>query len=257
MIAFIRFSRTFVLLCCLVVAACYGQAATIFVDSAATGLNNGSSWTDAYNDLQLALAASVSGDEIWVANGTYMPGPNGAPTSTFLLKNGVTLYGGFEGFGGAEETLVSQRDFFANHSILSGDLDTSGTVNADDAYNVLTAVNTDTTAILDGFTITGGNAIGPVQGNRGGAINAFSGGLSVYNCVFEGNEGIFGAGIRAARATNIINCQFRNNISSNRGGGIYLTGTGPTRVINCTFFRNAAPNNLGGGFFAQGSNMGT
>lgn len=254
MIHLARFSKTFLLIFIWVVAACSTQAATIFVDSSATGLGNGTSWTDAYPDLQPALQAAVSGDEIWVANGTYYPGPQGAPSSTFSLKSGVALYGGFEGFGGAEETMVSQRDWFANICIISGDLDSSGGVNTDDAYNVMTALNTDTTAIVDGFTIKGGNAVGPLNGNRGGAIQAFTGSVAVYNCLIEGNRGVFGAAIRASRNLILENVDFRNNICSNRGGAVYLTGTGPSRVINCTFYRNEAPNNLGGAFFAQGSN---
>ncbi len=254
MILLARFSRAFLLTLFMVVAACSTQAATIFVDSTATGLGDGTSWTDAYPDLQPALLAAVAGDEIWVANGTYYPGVQGNPAATFDLKNGVGLYGGFEGAGGAEETMLSQRDWFSNICILSGDLDSSGGVNTDDAYNIITALNTDTTALVDGFTIRGGNAVGPLNGNRGGGIQAFSGSVAVYNCIVEGCEGVFGAGIRASRVLILENVIFRNNISSNRGGAGYLTGTGPTRIVNCTFYRNEAPGNLGGALFAQGSN---
>ena len=85
-----------------------------YVDSSATGLNNGSSWTDAYTDLQSALGAVVSGDTIWVARGTYFPGPSGTRTATFSMVSGVPLFGGFSGVTGAQETQLNQRNFIAN-----------------------------------------------------------------------------------------------------------------------------------------------
>jgi|GEM_PF-1188806 len=253
MILLTRFREAVLAVLFIMVAACSTQAATIYVDSMAMGANNGSSWTDAFTDLQDALGASLSGDEIWVANGTYYPGDSGIVAATFSLKNGVTLYGGFEGAGGAEETTLSQRDFVTNLTILSGDLDTSGTVNTGDAYHVVTGVNTDTTAIVDGFTITGGNAIGPGVDNRGGGIQVFVGGLSARNCIVTGNVAVFGGGLRSGRTLNLFNVQFRNNICTNRGGAIYATGTGPTRVYNCTFCGNESPS-LAAGFWIQGTN---
>ena len=51
---------------------------TIYVDANAAGANNGSSWANAYNYLQDALAdATVSGDDIWVAKGMYKPDQGG------------------------------------------------------------------------------------------------------------------------------------------------------------------------------------
>jgi hypothetical protein len=44
-----------------------------FVKSNALGSNNGRSWTNAFKDLQSALAIATSGDTIWVAAGTYKP----------------------------------------------------------------------------------------------------------------------------------------------------------------------------------------
>lgn len=79
------------------------QAGIIYVDANAAGANTGSSWTDAYNDLQDALADANSGDLIWVAEGTYKPDQVGGKTpgdqyATFGLINGVGVYGGFAGY---------------------------------------------------------------------------------------------------------------------------------------------------------------
>lgn len=253
MILLTRFKEAVLAVSFLMVAACSIQAATIYVDSTAVGADNGSSWTDAFNDLQDALGASVSGDEIWVANGTYYPGDSGIAVSSFFVKNGVSIFGGFEGAGGAEETALSQRDFVANLSILTGDLDSSGAINPGDAYHVVTAINTDTTAIMDGFVITGGNANGAGADNRGGGVQAFVGGLTLNNSVVTGNGGVFGAGLRSGRTLNLFNVQFRNNVCTNRGGAIYATGTGPTQAYNCTFYANESPS-LAAGFWVQGTN---
>src|SRR4030042_1645391 len=68
----------------------------IYVDTSATGSNNGSNWVAAYQSLQDSLAAAAKGDEIWVARGTYKPNQGNQPdkgerAATFTLKNGVAI----------------------------------------------------------------------------------------------------------------------------------------------------------------------
>ena len=76
------------------------EAATIiFVDVNASGVNNGTSWGDAYTNLSTAISNATSGDEIWVADGVYTPG--GSANDSFLLKDGVSIYGGFAGGEGS------------------------------------------------------------------------------------------------------------------------------------------------------------
>ena len=101
-------------------AAVAGQhSSVIHVKADATGANNGSSWADAFTDLQLTLMSAVPGDEIWVASGTYAPaGRNGDRAATFQLVSGVGVYGGFS----ATETERHQRKPATYVTILSGDL---------------------------------------------------------------------------------------------------------------------------------------
>lgn len=98
----------------------FGQP-VVYVDDNVTGANDGSTWEDAYVDLQDALdhAATSGGrvSEIWVAAGTYRPtkltNPADPRSATFQPLNGVGLYGGFAGW----ETERDQRDPTANETV--------------------------------------------------------------------------------------------------------------------------------------------
>ena len=176
-------------LCCATLLAVSNTllAGTIHVDEAPSGAgNNGSSWADAYTSLQDALAAASSGDEIWVAAGTYYPDEGGNESddrvqSSFQLKTGVTIYGGYPSGGGV-------RDFAVNPSILSGNLQQNNN-NSTNAYHVVKGSATDPTAILDGFTITKGYAYGSnSEKRRGAGLQNISGSPTITNCTFENNK---------------------------------------------------------------------
>ena len=101
---FVCFSRAFHSVATLLVLAVVtlgfastSQAAVLFVDASATGASDGTNWADAHTDLQDALAAAISGDDIWVAVGTYKPATGADRTISFVMKEGVDLYGGFAG----------------------------------------------------------------------------------------------------------------------------------------------------------------
>src|SRR5262249_8071375 len=138
----------------------------------ATGANNGTSWANAYTDLQSALS-DASCKQIWVAKGTYQPTSTTDRTISFAIPRGVSLYGGFAG----TESQVNPRSA-TNATILSGDIGTVGVV-ADNSYHVVrldgtsaAGTITPTTNVIDGFTITGGNADSAVPGpdSRGGGL---------------------------------------------------------------------------------------
>ena len=137
-------------------------AVDIFVDDTAPG-GDGTSWPQAYNDLQDALADADAGDTVRVAQGTYKPGT--LRSHTFAMETGVILLGGYIGYNATDPTI---RDPELYPSILSGDLSgNDGPAlfqdNGDNSYHIITAVLIGDTAVVDGFTIRGGNANGTSQ----------------------------------------------------------------------------------------------
>ncbi len=138
---------------------CPATGSVWYVDASAASGGNGASWACAFQNLQDAINAASSGHEIWVKAGTYFPtkepdGTTDTPRNfTFLLKNGVAIYGGFAG----TETARSQRNRVSNVTKLSGDVGTVGD-NSDNCYHVVVSVSDANTTVLDGFTVEKGNA---------------------------------------------------------------------------------------------------
>jgi hypothetical protein len=197
----------------LLVTAGISQGRIICVDADANGANDGTSWQNAYNYLQDALEDANSSDkpvEIRVAQGIYRPDrswdePNGSGDreATFQLINGVTLKGGYAGFG---EPDPNERNIDLYETILSGDLDGNDIevsdpcdllkepTRAENSYHVVTGSGTDANAILDGFTITSGNAHGTGRDQHGGGMYNESGSPILNSCIFKGNSAKYHAG---------------------------------------------------------------
>ncbi len=100
-----------------------------------------------------------------------------------------------------------------NRTILSGDLngDDASTSGLDEnSYHVVTGSATGAQAVLDGFTITAGNANGGVLNDNGGGMLNESGSPTVRNCDFVGNVAAFAGGGMQNRfgQPTVINCVF-------------------------------------------------
>ncbi len=207
-----------------------------FVDLDANGLNNGTTWQDAYTDLHEALNNAVEGQQIWVAEGTYKTSSTNNRLESFVLKNNVPVYGGFNG----TETLLEERDWFTNVTNLSGNIGNIFLA-ADNAYHVLFADDEFGSFLVDGFSIFGGNANGALVHEDIGAaalIEFTDGTFTMANCFVFNNSSDYKGGAVATFATSIFqNTSFVNN-ESHIGGAIDWTNG--TTIENCLFVDNTA-----------------
>lgn len=250
-----------------------GFSQTIYVDADATGSNDGSSWQNAFNDLSEAIEAAQSGQDIWVAAGVYYPTsqPNYPVGSAdprfnhFTLKNGVKIIGGFAG----DETSADQRDLFANKTVLSGDIDRNDILTAEGYVaahtNIVgrnslklfyfpTGSNIDTTAVLDGFVLSGAYADNDVFPYMGGAAMLCQGASpKVVNCDFFGNYAkVDGGAIWIENSSMIIeNCSFSGNYAGDQSGAVHFNNTSAS-LKGCTFTNNTAK--FGGAVYIIGGN---
>ena len=219
------------------------QAARIYVNaSAAASGANGLSWAKAFPTLQQALdkaLVTAEADDIWIAQGTYVPtkiyAPNNqlggtsmstdAKLATFDLPDNVRLYGGFLG----NESSLDKRKPDKYHTILSG----RGIL-----WHVVTAGNdvahSGVTATLDGLTIRDGNAQGPNPGPFATLFAPFA------------YEHDYGGGLYVAFGSNITvnNVQFLNNVANQDGGGMFANNS--TIVITSSYFANNSAGTRGG-----------
>ncbi len=230
----------------------------LFVDADARPGGDGLTWASGFNDLQAALGVAANSGglvtEIRVAEGIYTPaGPDGDRTATFRLRDWLAIRGGYAGFGTPDP---GKRDVVAYETVLSGDLngddDPGFQNNGENSYHVVYTFATDATAVLDGFTITSGNANGSSSLQNGaGMYNSGSATPTLINCTFSANTAPFlsgdGAGMynTAGSSPTLINCTFTGNSAGGDGGGMLNHGSHPI-LINGMFAGNSATQDGGG-----------
>ncbi|WP_367391095.1 hypothetical protein [Lewinella sp. LCG006] len=212
------------------------------------GQGEGTSWKDAASNLQEVLAKAKAGDIIWVANGTYFPTNEADRTASFIIPDGVQVYGGFIG----EEKKLTDRVLGEAKTILSGEIGTEAP--EDNSYTVVYFQNASAATMLDGFIITGGYADGLVEGADlttcgAGIYNNGEFGVSspmIQNCILINNFSREGAAIynyanEGETSPTISDCQFVYNRSDFNGGAIFNDGNfgtcNPT-ITNCSFKGN-------------------
>ena len=229
----------------------------IHVDQDASGDATGLNWTDAYTNVQDALTAASSGDEIWIAEGVYYPDEGGGQTdndqtATFQLIDGVSLYGGFVG-GEGDRALADWR---TNITVFSGDIDQNDPV---DSSGLLTSSrsisgNNSTATIINVDTaVTGIHLQGVwVTAGTGSGLRSKSSTLTLADVAFWGNLGSNGGGLYSKSDTlTVLNAEFRGNEATGNGGGMHNRGS-TTQVSNALYAGNKA--GLGAGFYNHNGN---
>jgi hypothetical protein len=217
------------------------HATTSYVKADATGQNNGTSWANAYTDLQTAIASNA--DTLWVANGMYKPTTTMNRTISFNFGS-KKVFGGFIGV----ETLLSQRNYSTYQTKLSGDIGNAG-INTDNSCHVVEV--TAAQGLLDGFRIEGGNANIAASGNGTGGGLKMTGSASITstikNCLFTENFAFSGGAVANISEADVflLNCRFENNQADQEGGALLVapaSSIGQTEVKDCIFYNNKAAN---------------
>ncbi len=242
------------------------QAATRYVDAAATGAGDGTSWSDAYTTIAAALTASSSGDEIWVKAGTY------SISVTLAVKSGISVYGGF---AGTEPTIADRTKSdldgngivepweFTNATVVKGDLTkallngaapanvnvwngmtfTNGLIKNGSVVPVLVSAN-----VKLEHSIIRNNSTSPTNLPTGtmyaGALQV-SGGVA-DGCLIENNyvnavaNATYGAAVGVEKSGILKNSVVRNNqlvgTGTNGRGTVFINSGG--MAINCLIYNN-------------------
>lgn len=222
--------------------------ATFYVVPGGSGTVDGSSWANAYGDIQTAINAASTlygtssiAQEVWVKTGTYS-----TSVAAIIMKESVSLYGGFAG----TETDKTQRIKGAN----AWDYTNVSTLNGGAVKRCIESGggNYTNVTIVDGFTITNGAGSGVQTAGAGGGV-FLRHNLKLQNCIVTGNIATGNGGGINMLGGIISNCWIYNN-TGGAGGGFYsntTSTTAATYVDNCLIERNTAA--TGGGFRAQGT----
>ena len=98
----------------------------IYVKADAIGHNDGTTWSNAFTDLNEALSVAVTTQQyynttpdVWVAAGTYYGDTSEATGTAFTIRQGVNVYGGFAG----TEASLAERQLNTDHLTLTTILD--------------------------------------------------------------------------------------------------------------------------------------
>ncbi len=210
-----------------------------YVDASAMGDETGMDWENAFLHPQPAVDAAREGGQVWVAAGIYRSlSQDDEAVPVLRMKEGVEVLGGFL----TGDTAVSQRDYSSNVSVLEGD------------QLVFHVVSGADRAILDGFTLSGGRAVGEFPDDSGGGMLNLTVSPAIKNCIFSNNYALWHGGAMfnlRSRAT-VTGCVFSGNTAEYNGAAVYNDSEGSARgkpVISNSVFKGRNYCRFGAGVF--------
>lgn len=234
---------------------CFTQmfSTVYYVSPSGNNTNDGISWATATASLNAAQKLAVSGDQIWIAQGTY------TVDTAMTMISGVDVYGGFVG----TETELSARSTDATLTILQGNgaaqAASKNTVSVTTRIEGITFLNIQGNSSGGVFRLQGPaivsncRFVGNSSTSNGGALYLHLGTLA-EKCYFEGNSANVGGGAIAADGNpQIISCEVVNNTAGSSGGGIFATDNKPVSIVNCLVANNESGNNGGGIYLGKAS----
>jgi hypothetical protein len=211
-------------LCSWIMGFTPATAGTLYVTTNGVGTPPYDSWTNAAPSIQVAIDHATNGDTVLAGPGTYYGSGN---RDISFRGKAITL----QSADGATNTI----------------LDVEGTV--DDPHRAFRFSDGETdSAVLDGFTITGGYGPKDILTSPdtnlywyvGGAIYCASSSPSIVNCVFSNNYAVYGSAIQLWDQSHaqIENCKFIDNHTGVDGNTLHAYSFCNARVRNCTFTAN-------------------
>ncbi len=255
----------------------YASSGTI-VDLSTVNGGGTASFKAWFTDKSLATpvysgTAFVSGDQVWIAKGTYYL------TGVVTLKGGVSIYGGFAGTVG--ETVATRTKNSTDKWDFTNVTALDGSVSGTKTYMGITG-GSGTTTIIDGLTIQ--NCTNGATNTSGAAAKIAGAGTTMQNCIVTGctatgtvatgasagvtltggtvkdsyvhhntcsSTGTCAGGIAVyGNSTTVSGCKIEynsNTYTGGDGGGLFLySSTSGVSILNCSFSNNSTGRNGGG-----------
>ena len=232
---------------------------TRYVKPTATGTMDGTSWVNAMT-LQAALDGYMTGDLLYLMRGNYTPTAKKSDgmavamgeerDATYVLPNGITIYGGFVGYETSHTARTMSRIHSTNATTIEGDIGTTRTTaeanNTDNIKRLFLLANNGT-ATLDGLTVARANG----ERENGGGLNSgggMGGNITLRLCRFIDNAAGQGAAVWVGSdgTLTVTNSTFAGNSSGDDGGAIFVSAGGTLTTTGSTFRENTAGNNNNG-----------